>query len=145
MPQTVKFTDATLPEAATLFVSVFNSPPWNEQWNEMSAQQRLGDLLGSPGFRGVACVDGDKVLGFAVGRAERWFSGLHFILNEMCVRTEMQGHGIGGQLLEALEERLNDVEQCYLSTRRDSPARRFYEKHGYHVAGRHAVMTKRLR
>jgi len=67
------------------------------------------------------------------------------MLNEMGVQTELQGRGIGGQLLQALEERLGDVEQCYLSTAREGPVHRFYEKHGYHVAQRHAVMTKRLR
>ncbi len=134
-----------LPRAAALFVSVFNSPPWSEHWNEMNAHQRLADVLTTPGFRGVACVDADELLGFAVGHAERWFSGLHFMLTEMCVQTELHGRGIGGGLLQALEERLGDVEQCYLFTAREGPAHRFYEKHGYHVAQRHAVMTKRLR
>ncbi len=110
----------------------------------MTAYRRLADFVTTPGFRGVACVEGDEVLGFAIGHAEQWFSGLHFMLNEMCVRTDLQGRGIGGRLLEALEERLGDVEQCYLSTAREGPARRFYEKHGYRLATRHAVMTKRL-
>ncbi len=126
-------------------MSVFNSEPWNEQWSATSAYQRLASLFATPGFRGVGCVEGDQLLGFAVGHAEQWFTGLHFMLNEMCVRTDLQGRGIGGQLLEALEDRLRDVEQCYLSTRREGPAHRFYEKHGYRLARRHAVMTKRLR
>lgn len=56
--------------------------------------------------------------------------GTSFHANEMCVRTDLQGQGIGGRLLEGLEQRLDEVEQCYLSTERDGPARRFYEKHG---------------
>lgn len=133
-----------LSAAARLFVSVFNAPPWSESWSEESARARLEDVVRTPGFVGVALHDGQELCGFAVGHKEHWHTGKHFLLREMCVRTESQRQGIGAALLSALEARLVGVEQVYLRTDRHGPAHRFDERCGYRLAQRTGVMTKKI-
>lgn len=141
--QTVGDFDAALLDgAARLFVSVFNAAPWNDRWSQVSARARLHDVVQTPGFVGVALHQDQQLCGFAIGHTEQWFSGEHFFLQEMCVRTEMQRRGIGTELIHALETQLVNVEQVYLLTDRDGPAHAFYERCGFRSARRQAVMIK---
>ncbi|MGW5365717.1 GNAT family N-acetyltransferase [Actinopolymorpha pittospori] len=143
--QTIEaFDTAVLDAAAHLFVSVFNAPPWNDSWSDSSARTRLRDVVETPGFVGVALHQGQDLCGFAIGHTEQWFAGRHFLLQEMCVRTELQRQGIGTELIDALEARLFDVEQVYLLTDRHSPAHSFYERCGFRSARRQGVMIKSI-
>jgi aminoglycoside 6'-N-acetyltransferase I len=138
------FETAHLDAAARIFVAVFNATPWNDSWSEASARARLADVVETPGFVGVALQDGRELRGFAIGHTEQWFTGRHFLLQEMCVRTDLQRQGVGTALLGALEDRLADVEQVYLLTDQDGVAHRFYEHCGFRAARRVGVMTKRI-
>jgi len=143
--QTIEAFEADLLDAAArVFVSVFNAPPWNDSWSEASARARLQDVVRTPGFVGVALQQGLDLCGFAIGHTEQWFTGRHFLLQEMCVRTHLQGQGIGSKLIGALETRLDDVDQVYLLTDRHGPAHRFYERCGFRSARRQGVMIKRI-
>ena len=143
--QTVEaFEAALLDTAAHLFVSVFNTTPWNDSWSEASARARLHDIVETPGFVGVALHRGPDLCGFAMGHVEHWFTGRHFLLQEMCVRTELQRQGIGTDLINALETRLANVEQVYLLTERHGPAHSFYERCGFRLAQRQGVMLKKI-
>jgi aminoglycoside 6'-N-acetyltransferase I len=131
--------------AASLLVSVFNAPPWNDAWTEPAARGRLDELTLTPGYVGVALHEDKRLCGFAMGHKEQWFSGKHFHLQEICVRPDRQRHGVGTALITALQARLRDVEQVYLLTARQSPASAFYERCGFRPARRQGVMLKRLR
>ncbi|MFD2080108.1 Ribosomal protein S18 acetylase RimI [Actinopolymorpha cephalotaxi] len=133
-----------LDTAARLFVAVFNAAPWNDSWSEASARARLADVVGTPGFVGVTLVDGAELGGFAIGHTEQWFTGRHFLLQEMCVRADLQRKGAGTALLGALEAHLGDVEQIYLLTEQNGAAHRFYQHRGFRAAQRTGVMTKRI-
>jgi aminoglycoside 6'-N-acetyltransferase I len=138
------FAAPVLDAAARLFVSVFNAAPWNDGWSVVSARARLQDVVETPGFVGVALHHGPDLCGFAIGHMEHWFTGRHFLLQEMCVCTELQRQGIGTDLIDALELRLHGVEQVYLLTERHSPAQRFYERCGFRSARRQNVMIKSI-
>lgn len=139
----VTLTARTLDECARLYVATFNAPPWNESWTLAEALQRLGDFLATPRAHGVGLTDDDgELLGFALGHLERSQGADHFLLQEMCVRTDAQRTGHGARLLEALTTRLGDVQHWYLLTARDSDASAFYEKHGFRPAGRMGVFVR---
>ena len=61
---------------------------------------------------------------------------------ERCVRTSLQRQGHGTRLLEALADRLRQVRHWYLLTARDSDASAFYERNGFHPAGRLGVFVR---
>ena len=60
--------------------------------------------------------------------------GLHLV--ELHVHPHRRGGGIGGVLLDAVEERAREAGAPHLSltTGSANPARRLYERHGFHVA-----------
>jgi len=69
-----------LDKCAALFVSVFNRPPWCDQWTVESARGRLSDIAQSPGFVGLVAVSQGELMGFAAGCCEQRFDGQHFYL-----------------------------------------------------------------
>ena len=56
-----------------VFITAFNSTPWNEEWNSSSAFNRLDDCHTMPNFYGLVATEDSKVLGFAMGFIERWY------------------------------------------------------------------------
>ncbi len=131
---------------ATLFLTVFNSPPWNETWPANAAVKRLEDLSNTPGFYGLMAVDGTEVVGSAMGHTEQWDRGQHFYLKEMCVVPHRQHSGIGSMIMQALCDDLGamQVERIYLLTAHSSPAESFYRTQGFHVSQKMVMMGKYL-
>jgi N-acetylglutamate synthase-like GNAT family acetyltransferase len=109
-----------------------------------SARERLDEILRTPGFRGIAALDGDDCIGFAAGFTERWYDSRVFHLKEMCVLSARQQRGIGGEMLDTLLAELADsgVTSIYLLTVRDSRSEAFWERMGFAVSQR-MIMMKR--
>ncbi|RYX84725.1 GNAT family N-acetyltransferase [bacterium] len=136
-----------LTHCVELFVTVFNSPPWNESWRPEAVVQRLDECFRTPNFYGLlAKVEGETVA-FALGYGEQWDQSQHFYLKEMCVATQQQRSGVGTALMEQLEQNLKSrgVEKIYLYTARDSGAQSFYEKQDFYVSSRTIMMAKWLK
>src|SRR5688572_7009083 len=127
-----------LERCAGVFVRVFKEEPWSENWARDDAHTRLRDILDSPKSLGLVSIDGDRLLGFVLGRCERYLSEDRFFLQEMCVNVGHQGQGLGRQLLRELHAELkrHGVTQVYLLTAGDSRTSRFYEQNGYRQARR---------
>lgn len=139
----VEFDASRLTAATSLFVDVFNAPPWNDRWTTDSARQRLSDLLETPGYAGRALVDTDGyLLGLVGGYRQRWYDGWHFYLAEMAVSRDRQRTGLGSRLLTGFLDTLDDVDGFYLLTQADGAAASFYARHGFRPAGRQTVMTR---
>ncbi len=135
-----------LAKCATVFISAFNSPPWNESWEMEAVTERLENCYQTPGFYGLAVRVDAEVMGFSLGNIEKWDKSKHFYLKEMCIPPEQQRCGTGTALMNALEEnlRLEGVEKLYLHTARDTLAQSFYEKQGFGVSTRIIMMSKWL-
>jgi aminoglycoside 6'-N-acetyltransferase I len=133
-----------LKACATLFISVFNSPPWNEKWSQDAALKRLEDCYNTPGTYGIVAIVEDEVCGFAIGVVEQYDQNENFYLKEMCVDSTKQRSGIGTKLMDALYSNLvsKGVSMVYLLTIRDSPAAAFYEKCGFLNSSKMIMMSK---
>jgi aminoglycoside 6'-N-acetyltransferase I len=129
---------------ATLFTSVFNSPPWNEKWSQGVALKRLEDCFNTPGAYGIVAIVEDEVSGFAIGVVEQYDRNENFYLKEICVDSTKQRSGIGTKMMDALHHDLvsKGVGMVYLLTIRDSPAAAFYEKCGFLNSSKMIVMSK---
>jgi GNAT superfamily N-acetyltransferase len=95
---------------------------------------RLRTLLG--GDRLVALLHGDPPDGLAVVsfRPNVWFDAPVALLDELYVRPDLRGRGIGNALIRAVEalaaERGGRVVEVNVDGE-DTDARRFYVAHGY--------------
>jgi len=118
---------------AALLVDVFSQKPWCEKWEVDHAYDRLVYYVNTPHFLGLSAIEDDELIGFLFGNFEPYQASSHFIIKEMCVKTDQQRKGIGKQLLSELYPHLkkNKAASCFLLTRRDSPAETFYLDNGY--------------
>jgi aminoglycoside 6'-N-acetyltransferase I len=131
---------------AELYCECFNAPPWNDGWSLEAAYERLAALSSVSHFRGyVALLDGSAV-GMLLGQKERWVTGYHFCVHEMCVRTSMQRSGIGALLLRRAFDELRGegVDKVYLITAPGDAAEAFYAKHGFYNSQSRIVMALAL-
>jgi GNAT superfamily N-acetyltransferase len=144
MDEWVTLTIEDLSECALLYVQVFNSAPWNDQWTVEKAHKRLLDIHDSPGFVGLKFMMEGQIKGAVLGNREQWFKGMHYNLREMLVSNELQGSGFGTQLIHALEKELKglDVGSIYLFTSKENGTERFYLKNGFSEYGFMVMMGK---
>ena len=128
------FDEKLLEPCISVYLDVFNQPPWGESWTDGSARRRLTKVIRRNGFIGlIAFLDGGPV-GFVLGN--RWGSyplNRGFQIRELLVADQVRGTGIGGQLIAALMTNLRKFDLRYISlvTKRGSPAERFYMKSGF--------------
>lgn len=144
------FKDNQIYDAANLFIEVFNSPPWNENWTLEYAIQRIETIFKTPGFRGIVCLEdsNSEIVGFCIGNDEAWENRKVFYLNELCIKPSYQQRGIGKKLINRLERELNhlEVNQIYLSTiRKKEGPKDFFSKLGYIVEEERITMLKKLK
>jgi len=55
-----EITKADIADASKLYVNVFTSKPWLEEWNEDWAKERITWFFNSPGFYGFYAVHNDQ-------------------------------------------------------------------------------------
>lgn len=130
---------------AELFMQVFSSDPWNEEWSIVFANERLSHFYQSKGFFGVLAEEQNSVVGFALGNTEPFYFGSMFYLREMCIKTKLQNKGVGKEILKALEDELltKKINRIYLTTERDIPAASFYQKNGFNYSEKMGFYAKR--
>lgn len=132
LEQIQTFSTEYLDRCAYLYVEVFNSEPWNEEWSFNTARTRLFEIINTPGFVGFVFKQ-DELLGFLAGYCKQGQKSKSFYLEEICVRPDKQRQGIGTKLLNKLMDTLIyiEVNRVYLLTNKDGQAETFYTKHGY--------------
>ncbi|SFL58592.1 Ribosomal protein S18 acetylase RimI [Gracilibacillus orientalis] len=147
MPERIEtMTIDKLNQCIDLYISVFNSEPWNETWSYEIAKERLTDLINTPKFLGFSLYNGDKLIGFIAGNTKKSYHGLTYYLAELCVNNEIQGKGYGTKLLKYLETELKkrDTKSLYLLTSKEGLAETFYKKNDYLISNNRIVLKKDL-
>jgi aminoglycoside 6'-N-acetyltransferase I len=127
-----------------IFKECFAAPPWNEAWSDEAAVRRLSQFMGTDTCRGVVAFERGRPVGFALGQIEGWVDGNLFLVQEMCVVSDRQRSGLGGQLLERLRrdvETRDHVSGTYLLTDAGSAAEAFYLAQGFQRSGRKVVLS----
>ncbi len=68
-----------------------------------------------------------------MGHIRHWYSATEYYIDELCVKTQLQGQGIGGKFIAAIEEylRKHEIRAIFVLTEKDVPAYAFYKKHGF--------------
>lgn len=130
----VKWNIANKKEIKNFFREVFTKEPWNDDWsNEKQLEDYIVDLIGNNNSLTLAYFDEDKLVALAMGHIRHWYSATEYYIDEFCVKTQLQGQGIGGKFMNAIEEYLikHGIKAIFLLTEKDVPAYGFYRKHGF--------------
>lgn len=143
----VKLSADDLSRIKKLFTAVFTREPWKDDWSdEAQLDQYLIDLIGCPNSLTLAFAEGEELIALAMGRVKHWYQGTEYYIDELCVKTEKQGQGIGGRFVSEIEAYLkrNGITGIFLLTDRDVPAYAFYQKQGFDEHGNLAAFGKWL-
>lgn len=138
---------ANLIEYTNLFISVFNSEPWNDSWTEDTAMTRIENMMKTNTFIGKAIYCENDLIGVIWGQKEQSYEGIHFHIQEFCVKTTEQNKGYGKALLEALRKELSSlgITSTYLVTSRGERTEGYYKKRGFTTSEYMILMTDSCR
>lgn len=118
-----------------LFVSVFTAAPWNDDWSDAAQLDAyIRDLIAQSNSLAYALYEGENMIALAMGRIKHWYEGTEYCIDELCVKTDRQGKGIGTDFLARIEHAIHDtgLTHIFLLTERTVPAYRFYKKNGFY-------------
>ena len=121
-------------DIAALFTDVFTNGPWYDDWSdEAQLDAYLDDLTGQPYSLTLGYFDGGRLAALAMGHVKHWYTGTEYFIDEFCVDRRMQGIGVGGAFLRAIEAYLSEkrIVQIFLLTNRTAPAYAFYRRMGF--------------
>lgn len=130
-------------EYVKLFISAFNSEPWNDSWTEETALLRIKSMMLTNTFIGKALYSENELKGFILGQREYYFNGIHFQIQEFCVKQNEQGKGYGKALLNELKSELTSmgVVNIYLITSRGESTEGYYRRRGFITSDNMVLMT----
>jgi aminoglycoside 6'-N-acetyltransferase I len=122
-----------LENCISLFIEVFNQPPWNNKWTYDVAKHLFKDFWETPGFLGYVAIDESKensIVATIIGKEKQWWRGKEYLIEEFFVKTELQGHGIGTRMLEFTYKDIKPlgIDNVILLTNTFAPAYNFYLK-----------------
>jgi GNAT superfamily N-acetyltransferase len=142
-----KLEKSHLGECSDLYVDIFNSEPWNDRWNEITAYKRLEDIYNTPGFFGLVILEKNEIKGAVLGNLEQWFEGYMYNLKEMFVNKEHKRTGIGSMLMRELENsiKLLRADSVVLFTSKGDLTEKFYIKNGFRSEDDMLMMFKQLK
>ena len=126
--------DSDFEEMKALFRSVFTKPPWNDDWSDdRQLDEYLRDLTGARTPLAVGLFENDAMIGLSLGYIKHWYSATEYVIDELCIQTELQGKGYGREFLLQIEQFLisRGIRTIFLATERNVPAFSFYKKLGF--------------
>jgi len=74
-----------------------------------------------------------SLIGISLGKIKHWCGGTEYYIEELCIRSDLQGKGYGRTFFKLIEEKLSELglHTIYLMTDRNQPAYEFYKKLGF--------------
>ena len=130
-----------------LFISVFTIEPWNDDWsNQEQLDLYMSDLVGQSNSLTYGLFEDEKLIGVSMGHIRHWFSGTEYYIDELCIRTDKQGQGIGTYFLNEIEKGIKEIGlvHIFLLTENNVPAYGFYQKNGFHELKNNVAFAKRV-
>lgn len=145
MPEIKELTIEKIDIIKSFFKDVFMREPWNDDWSDdEQLHQYITDIIGNRNSLAFGLFEEEQLLGLALGNIKHWYTGTEFFVEEFCVKTEMQGQGLGTEFLRLLEVelRVRDIKTIFLMTGKEMPAFEFYRKNGFEEIINHVSLKK---
>lgn len=145
MPEIKELTIEKIDIIKSFFKDVFMREPWNDDWSDNEQlHQYITDIIGNQNSLAFGLFEGEQLLGLALGNIKHWYTGTEFFVEEFCVKTEMQGQGLGTEFLRLLEVELRarEIKTIFLMTGKEMPAFEFYRKNGFEEIINHVSLKK---
>ena len=93
-----------------LFKDVFTNEPWNDDWSdEEQLNMYMNDLIGQSYSLTYGLYDSGELIGLSMGYIKHWFRGTEYYIDELCIRTDRQGEGIGTFFMNEIEKAIGSI------------------------------------
>lgn len=128
-------------------MEAYNAPPWNDQWTEALALERLGEMMDCRGAFGLVCYDDDdNFSGVILGNSEIFCNIKRFFIKDFFVPLSLQGKGIGSLLMSEFEKHLAamGIDKVYLFTSKGERTEDFYKKRSFTTWDSMVLMGKNI-
>ena len=136
-----------MPAIRELFAGVFTGEPWNDDWSDgEQLDLYLEDLVGQQNSLTYGLYEDGRMVGLSMGRMKHWYTGTEYYIDELCIRTDRQGTGLGTLFLQEIEHAIREagMVQIFLQPSADVPAYQFYRKNGFQELKGHVSFQKRI-
>jgi len=133
---TNNFTLDIVDACVDLYMKTYSQEPWNESWDSRDVVEKFyRNHFANNYFLGFVAYRGESLIGVCVGFLKPWIKGMEYYIDDFFVSSDYQGQGIGTAFMAAIKKELisQDIRAIILSTQRDYPAHKFYEKMGFSV------------
>lgn len=127
------------------FAEVFTKEPWNDDWSDQNQLHAyIMDLIGNVNSLTLGLFDNDEMVGLSMGHIKHWYRGTEYCIDELCIKTEVQGKGYGKKFVGKIEEHLKSIglKAIFLQTDENAPAYHFYKKMGFLELKGHVSFVK---
>lgn len=134
-------------EIKEFFFDVFTNEPWNDDWSDQDQLHAyMIDLIGNSNSLALGLFENGNMVGLTMGNIRHWYSGTEYYIDELCIKTEEQGRGLGTQFLEAIEAYIKErgMKHIFLQTERNVPAYNFYKRNGFFELDDHVSLVKQI-
>ena len=120
---------------AEVFRAAFAAEPWCEEWSLRLAEARIAELMGAPYSAGWVYEQDGVLLGMMAGRRLTYLTGKEYMIDEFCIAPQMQGRGIGSEMLAHVTQLLTaeGTVKIVLLTTKGFPSEQFYLKNGFQL------------
>lgn len=120
-----------IPKVIPLYMDYYNAR--GDEWTAEIVHHRVWQVLGSPDAYCLMAEEDGEVIGFAMGRFERFYDLNAYNLVEIIIAEPYQNRGLGTTLMRELERRVKAAGAALvqLMAVNDEAHDRFYERLGY--------------
>jgi GNAT superfamily N-acetyltransferase len=134
-------------QLSDLFVSVFNEPPWSQDWKKEWAYERLSIIFKSYRFYGCLAEVDNHPVAAVLSRLGSFKGELELEIIENFVIKDEQRKGIGVALLNELKScaKVDGIRCFVLQTGRDTYAKSFYLTYGFKAHEDNLLMSHEFR
>lgn len=125
-------------ECVDLYIDVFTKAPWNDTYESGGQVSRFfRNHMANNYFVGYVLKGQGGIIALSIGMKKPWINGAEYYIDQFCVRTDLQGKGVGSYFLKLIEDesRKEQMNAIILSTERGFPSERFYLKNGFKPVG----------
>lgn len=114
-----------------LYIDYYNAQ--GDAWTPQIVHRRILQVLGSPDSLCLLALEGENVVGFAMGRFEQFYDLMAYNLVEILIGGPYQNRELGTQLMQELERQVKAAggSLIQLMAVNDDSHNRFYGRLGY--------------
>lgn len=141
----LKMSKEHIEECVDLFIDVFTKAPWNDTYR--SREQVVNffqNYIANNYFVGYILKEQTNIIALSIGMKKPWINGMEYYIDQFCVKSELQGKGIGSHFLKQIEHEIQaeTMNAIMLNTERGFPSENFYLKNGFQLVSGLITLVK---